>query len=268
MENFILWLQSLLIGMVQGFTEPLPISSSGHVVILRTLWNDAVSDLSLEIFLNSASFLAVLFVLRKEIFMLLKDVFEGLKKKDVNEALTMSMKIVVGSVPIIVIGLFFRDIVEEWLSANSLLTVGIGLLFTSALLLMSHFVSKRSIPKPLSLKSSFLIGVSQVIAIIPGISRSGMTFSAGILNKIDKKQALTYSMYLYLVVSFGSLVLSLNEFRGFLDGYGLTAFVASFVMTVISLKWFYRILEKNRLIIFSLYCLFVGIITLGLASLI
>lgn len=265
MDNLIEWLQSLIIGMVQGFTEPLPISSSGHVVLVRSLFNQSVTDLSYELFLNIASFLAVLVVLRKELFELFKAFIKAIQEKESNDSLETMVNVLIGSIPIIVIGLLFRNIVESWLNVSILLTVGLGLWFTALVLFITDRFIRQSNKSKVSKIDAFWIGLFQVIAIIPGISRSGMTFSSGILRKISPKEALTYSMYLYLVVSFGGILLTLSDILGMMSYFSITAFIGSFVMTLLSLKWFYKILEKRSLIIFSIYCFTVGLITLGFA---
>lgn len=260
---------AILLGLIQGFTEPLPISSSGHLVLAQRLLSlDSVS-LALEMTLNFASLVAVIFVYRKSFVTITVDTYQYLikrnnHKKDVFE---LSINVVIGTVPAALIGLFLLDIVETWLVNQAVLMVGIGLVVTGIFLGITQFRVNHAIEMKMNRIKALGVGISQLAAIIPGISRSGSTFLTGVLLKVKPQEALKFSFLLYVPISFAALILSIRDL-GTIQlpllaiGFG---FIASFIATYAALQWFFRILERKNYFGFMLYCLGVGGIAIVMA---
>ncbi len=229
----------LIFGLIQGLTEPLPISSSGHLVVLRYVFNtNAFDDLTFEILLNFASFLAIFFLFRKDIFRLIISFFKYIFKKEervkpqVKEDFKYAWLIVLGSVPAGVVGVLFKDVIESKLSNIKFL--GIAFLITALLLYLVRKLNGNKKDKDLTFKDAIVIGLFQMIALIPGISRSGAVLVGCLIRKLDRDTALKYAFMLYLPVSIGSFVLSIPDLLE-IDGtlalpYGI-GFISSLVMT-------------------------------------
>lgn len=241
-------LKYILISMVQGFTEPLPISSSGHMVVVRNLFNIKNQDLTLEIFLNFASTLAIcLFLLTKRIY--IKDIF--------NKSLII--KLIVASIPAIIIGFCFKDKIEGFILNNKY--IGMTLLITSCLLFISFLLINKYKSNNITIFNSLNLGLAQSVALMPGISRMGCVLTSGIAQGINYKKVLDFSNLLYLVISFGSIILALPDLISLdfkLIPYYLISFLVTFICTYFSIRWFYGIISKNSLLVFFFYTLIFG----------
>lgn len=260
----------VIFGLVQGITEPLPISSSGHLVILRYLFNtDAFDDLTFEIVLNFASFLAIFFLFRKDIFRLIGSFFKYIFKPEFRK--TPSIKddfkyawlIVLGSIPAAIGGIFFKDFIESKLGNVKIL--GVAFLITALLLFLVRKLNGSKKDKDLTVKDALLIGLFQLFALMPGISRSGSVLVGCLLRKLDRDTALRYAFMLYLPVSVGSLLISIPDLLE-IDShlalpYGL-GFLVSMVTTYFASLWFFDVVKKGRLAKFSIYLLCLGLIIL------
>ncbi|MEK4249232.1 undecaprenyl-diphosphate phosphatase [Paenibacillus sp. FSL W7-1287] len=268
MSEMLEWLKYLILGMIQGFTEPIPISSSGHLIIAQNLLGMEQHGLSFEIMTNTASLIAILFIYREVITRLVKNGFGYVKTKETQykSDFNFILYIIIGSIPAGVIGVLFKDKIEEVFS-TSLTTVAIALLVTGvALWLIRNF---RGVKRDgdLSVKDAIIVGLAQAVALIPGISRSGSTVIASIATGMKQDTALRYSFMLYIPVSLGGVVLGLSdiisdpELQALWLPY-LISFVTSLVVTYFSMRWFMGIMEKGNLHYFSYYCFLVGALIL------
>lgn len=260
----------LIFGLVQGLTEPLPISSSGHLVVLRYLFNtDAFDDLNFEILLNFASFLAIFFLFRKDIFRLLKSFFtyifkrEERRKKEVQEDYRYAWLVVLGCIPAGIVGVLFKDFIEDKLSNVKFL--GVAFLITAIMLFLVRKLKGTKKDKDITVLDSIIIGLFQMFALIPGISRSGAVLVGCLLRDLDRDSSLRYAFMLYLPVSIGSFVLSIKDLLGVDSAlylpYGI-GFVATLIMTYFASLWFFGIVKKGKLAKFSIYLLLLGTIIL------
>lgn len=260
----------LIFGLVQGLTEPLPISSSGHLVVLRYLFNtDTFDDLTFEILLNFASFIAIFFLFRKDIFRLIESFFKYIFKKDsrkdpkVADDFKYCWLIVLGSVPAAIGGILLKDFIESKLGNIKIL--GVAFLITALMLFLVRKINGSKKDKDLTFMDALIIGLFQLIALVPGISRSGAVLVGCLLRKLDRDSALRYAFMLYLPVSIGSFVLSIKDLvnidTSLILPYSL-GFLATTVMTYFASLWFFGIVKKGRLAKFSIYLVALGAIIL------
>lgn len=257
----------IFLGIIQGLTEPLPISSSGHVFVLKKLLGITTTDLNFEIIVNFGSLLAILVIYKDDLIKLIKNFFKYFKVKneETKKDFKYCMLIVLGSIPVGIMGLLFKDSIESKL--NNMSIIGIAFLVTSLfLLLVSNIKGKRN-ESDMNVMDSLIVGTSQVIALIPGISRSGSTLIGGLFRKLDRETALRYSFMLYIPVSVGTTILGLkdllemNNIHDLVLPYGL-GFIASMVVSYFTLRWFIKVVKKGNLKYFSLYTLLLGLLIL------
>lgn len=255
----------ILLGIIQGFTEPLPISSSGHLVIFEKLFHLGIeNDLNFEIIVNSGSLIAIVFVFRKDIIALVRNSYLYLFKKETSHKKDFQyvLLLIIAVIPAGFIGFLFKDIIES--TFKTLLTVGISLLITSCAL---YLVSKEAVENTkseISIRDAIVIGLFQVIALIPGISRSGSTMVGGLSRKIKFEDTMRFSFLLYIPISIATLflgLLDLDTSNIFIFGY-IIAFIFSIISTYLAVKWFYKMVRKGNLKYFSLYCFIVGFIVI------
>ncbi len=258
-------LQALVLGLVQGLTEFLPVSSSGHLAVVKELFGVDVDNLSFEVVVHAATVLSTIVAFRKEIFDLLKGFF----KFQNNPQTQYLLKIGVSMIPIFVVGVFFKDAVTEIFGAG-LTVVGIMLLVTAVLLVLGEYLSKRqavrSATKELGYKEAFIIGLAQSVAVLPGLSRSGTTIATGLMLGVDKKSVAQFSFLMVLVPILGEAFLELvsGELSMAASGISTTAvligFVSAFVSGYIACRWMIRIVQKAKLRYFSIYCICVAVL--------
>ena len=260
-------LKYIFLGIVQGLTEPLPISSSGHIFILRHIMDLGTSDLNFEIIVNFGSLLAILLIYKDDIIRLIKNFFGYLKEEtpENKKDFRYSLLIIFGCIPIGIVGFLFKDKIEEYL--NNIKIVGISFLVTSLFLFLVSKIKGERKDKDLNIKDALVVGLTQVIAVIPGISRSGSTLIGGIFRKMDRETALKYSFMLYIPVSLGTTILGIKDLleieniHKLVLPYGL-GFIASFVVSYFTLRWFIKAVKKGNLKYFSIYCLLLGLAVL------
>ena len=261
-------LKYIILGIIQGLTEPLPISSSGHLVIFKNLFNLAsLNDLNFEIIVNFASFLAISFIYRKDIIKLIKDSFNYLKTKEYKyyHSFKYILLIILACIPAGILGLLFKDKID--LISSNVKYIGISLLITSLALFIVRKIDGIKKDNNITYKDSFIIGLFQGIALLPGISRSGATLTGGLLRNIKKEDAVKFSFMLYLPISIASFILGIkdfttsNSFNNLYVSY-ILGFIFSLFTTYFATKWFINIIKKKKLIYFSLYCLVVGLLVL------
>lgn len=241
--------EEIFLAIVQAATEFLPISSSGHLALIGNLVSEP--NLFLISVLHFASLLAVLVFTRKEIFNLLS--FE-------KKYFRLWIFLIVATIPAGIFGFFFKDLVER--SLSSLFFISGGFFFTGLILLATKFCgsnSKFEKKSRLNLKKSFFIGLMQMFALFPGVSRSGMTISSGIFSGIDKKFAAKFSFLLFIPLALGAMIL---EFGKIYFSWSLIAsFLICFALSLIFLSLLYKIIRKNLFWVFGFYCLAMGIVS-------
>ncbi|AJD90714.1 UDP pyrophosphate phosphatase [Jeotgalibacillus malaysiensis] len=267
-EQLWLLLKFTFLGLFQGFTEPIPISSSGHLQLAQYFLGIEIegNNFTFELMVNSASLIAVLLVFREDIMRLITRGLGYIKtrKPEDKTEFNFILYLIIGTIPAGVIGVLFDDDISR-LSGPQ--TVAITLMITGiALFLIRNLRGKRG-ESGMSIKDALIIGGAQAIALIPGISRSGATIVAAMARGIHQETALRYSFLLFVPVSLGGMVLSFSDFLqddNLADLWlpYLLAFIASLIASYFSLKWFMNIMAKGNLIYFAIYCLTVGPIVL------
>lgn len=263
------FIKYLILGILQGITEPLPISSSGHIFLFKALFNtNMFNDFNLEIFLNFASFIAILLIFRKEVFELIVGFFDYLfkKKKKAKELFDYCMLVIVGTIPVGIFGLILKDPLENLLYKNVFL-VGVGFLITAVSLIIVMNSDGKKEDKDLTVKDALIVGLIQAIALTPGISRSGMTLVGCLLCGMSRKTSLKYSFMLYFPVSVATMLLGIKDIAvgGItigLFGFYLVGMIFAFIGTYLAYKLLTNVVENGKLWHFSLYLFLVSIFTI------
>lgn len=253
-------LDSILLGIIQGLTEFLPVSSSGHLELGKAILGDnSVPEESLlfTVVLHFATALSTIFVFRKDIWSLLK----GILKFEWNEDLQFASKIAISMLPAVIVGLFFEKELEQLFGGNILL-VGFMLLVTAILLFFAD--KAKNTNKKVSFGNAFVIGVSQAIAMLPGISRSGATISTSVLLGNDKTKAARFSFLMVVPLIFGKIAKDVLSGDLSLESQNFTAlsigFIAAFISGLFACTWMISLVKKSKLIYFAIYCAVVGLI--------
>ena len=251
-------LETLILGIVQGLTEFLPVSSSGHLELVKAIFGsdyEKQQGLLITITLHAATAFSTLFVFRKDIALILSDLMI-LKK---GERLNFSKKIVLSMIPAVFIGLFFEDLIAS-LFDGKIALVGIMLMITALLLYWADRVNENN--KELSYGNAFSIGLIQAIAILPGISRSGATIALGVLLKIDRDKAARFSFLMVIPLILGSIVKSILDGNLTQESTELfpllIGFLGAFFTGVFACRWMISLVKKSKLKYFSFYCIMVG----------
>jgi undecaprenyl-diphosphatase len=259
------WIEAILLGLVQGLTEFLPVSSSGHLEIGKHLLGINTSDnLSFTVVVHGATVLSTLVVFRRDIVSLLT----GLLRFQWNEETRYLAKIAFSMIPIAVVGLFFKDQVEGVFDSGSIiLLVGLMLLVTASFLAFSYY--RKSGSRDITFKDALVIGVAQTIAVLPGISRSGATIATGLIIGNKREEVARFSFLMVLVPILGENLLSAVKggFSSSSEGVGglvlIAGFVAAFVSGLLACQWMIEIVKKGKLIWFALYCALIGALAIG-----
>lgn len=252
---------SILLGIIQGLTEFLPVSSSGHLEIAKTFFESnrlPQESLLMTIVLHGATALSTLVVFRKTVIELITEFFQWKK----NKAFYFVLYILISMVPAVLIGLFFEELISNFFH-NNIGLVGAMLIFTASLLYLADKAQPTSID--LNAKSAFLIGLMQAVAILPGISRSGATIATATLLGIDKEKAARFSFLMVIPLILGSMAKSLLEYTP-TSSTPITplviGFVTAFITGVFACKWMLVLVKKAKLKYFGAYCFTVGIAAL------
>lgn len=269
-NDIVTLLKYLILGLVQGVTEPIPISSSGHLIIVREIFGIEAKGLSFEIFVNFASLLAVLIIYRHDIIRLITNGLTYLIKKDpaAKSDFMFIIYLIVGTIPVGIVGVLFGDAVGDALSGPyATEIVGATLLVTAAAIWTIRNLRGKKVDGDLTLRDAIIVGLAQAVAVTPGISRSGASIVAAMLVGMRQDTALRFSFLLYIPVSLGSGILEIPEivrdpyFNQLMIPY-IIAFIASFIATYFALKWFMDIMRKGNLKYFAYYCVVVGLLVL------
>ncbi len=256
-------LDALLLGIIQGLTEFLPVSSSGHLEIGKAILGDTSvpeESLMFTVVVHFATAMSTIVVFRKDIL----EIITGLFKFKWNEQTQFSTKIVLSMIPAVIVGLFFEEQLEALFGSNILL-VGCMLIVTAVLLWLAD--KAKNTEKKVSFSNAFVIGVSQAIAMIPGISRSGATISTSVLLGNDKSKAARFSFLMVIPLILGKIAKDL--LGGDLTTSGgnasvlIIGFLAAFVAGLVACTWMIKLVKKSKLSWFAIYCLIVGLIAIG-----
>lgn len=258
------WIEALILGLVQGLTEYLPVSSSGHLAIGSEFFGiEGEENLAFTVAVHVATVFSTLVILWKEIDW----IFRGLFKCQLNEETKYVLNIVVSMIPVGIVGVFFKDYVEE-VFGSGLAIVGAMLLLTAVLLTFSYYAKPRQKEK-ISLRDAFIIGLAQACAVMPGLSRSGSTIATGLLLGNKKETLAQFSFLMVIPPILGEALLDVvkglngEEAFGGIDALPLTVgFLAAFVSGCLACKWMINIVKKGKLIYFGIYCAIAGVLTL------
>lgn len=256
------WFEALILGLIQGLTEFLPVSSSGHLEIGKVLLNIEVKEsLSFTVLVHFATVLSTITVFFKDI----KKLFAGLFQFQWNEETRYVSKILVSMVPVLIVGILFREEVESLFSGN-LVLVGAALMVTALLLISTQLVKpgKKKIP----FLDAFLMGIAQAMATIPGISRSGATISAGLLLKNGRSEVAQFSFLMVLLPIIGAALLDILSMSSSSSEVGISTsslvigFLAAYLSGYMACRWMINLVKKGKLYWFAIYCAIVGIISI------
>lgn len=254
-------IQALLLGLLQGLTEFLPVSSSGHLEIGHAVLGvQTANNLLFAVSVHVATVLSTLVVFRKDILKLLTD----LVAFQWNESTRYVAKLLFSSIPVLILGLFFAEQIEQFFTGN-LVLVGSMLLVTSGLLTFAHFAQKGNLQ--ITWGKAFLIGMAQAMAVMPGISRSGATIATGLLLKTKKDEVARFSFLMVLIPILGAAFLDViggdfSEESAIGTGPLIIGFFAAFISGLLACSWMIKIIKKGNLIYFAIYCLIIGLIAI------
>ena len=255
--NFI---ESIILGIIQGLTEFLPVSSSGHLELGKALLHiELENDLLFSIIVHAATTLSTIVVFRNDIMLIIRDIF----KFEWNESTQFAAKIILSMIPVGIVGLLFKNEVEGFFQGDIQL-VGFMLCLTGVLLLLTHFIKDRQ-GGEVTFWRAIVIGIAQAVAIIPGLSRSGATISTALLIGTDRSKAACFSFLMVILPIIGATLLEVKDYLeqpSTLDLSPLVlvaGFVSSFVAGLFACKLMIDLIKKGKLIYFSIYCFIVGI---------
>ncbi|MBR9758488.1 MAG: undecaprenyl-diphosphate phosphatase [Algicola sp.] len=255
-------IDSIILGIIQGLTEFLPVSSSGHLELGKAILGDhsvPKESLLFTVVLHFATALSTIVVFRKDLWLILK----GLLQFKWNEDLQFSLKIIASMVPAVLIGLFFEAQLESLFGSNILL-VGFMLLVTAALLFLADLA--KDTKKDVSFSNAFVIGLAQAIAMLPGISRSGATISTSVLLGNDKSKAARFSFLMVVPLIFGKIAKDVLSGELTYESTNILplslGFLAAFISGLFACTWMIALVRKSKLTYFALYCAIVGLIAI------
>lgn len=258
----------IFLGALQGLTEPIPVSSSGHLVVFRELINgNAFNDLNFEIIVNFGSLIAIIIFFWQDIKSLIIDFFMYIKTKQKKYYANFKYcwLIVIGTVPAGFVGLLFKDQIENLLISVKI--IGGALLITSGCLYLIRNIKGKKDDKKITFKDALIIGLFQVIALFPGISRSGATLVGGMFRNLKRDAAFKFSFMLYIPISLATMALGVSDLISMdLSSiywlYYLCGMLAATIVTYFATKWFHNIMKSGKLIYFVYYCLIAGTLIL------
>lgn len=261
------WLEALILGIVQGLTEFLPVSSSGHLEIGQALLGTAGEEnLTFAVLVHVATVLSTLVILWKEVEQLFKGTFTTLQW---NAEKDYVAKILVSMIPVFIVGMFFKDQVEQFFG-NGLLLVGICLLITAFLLALSEWLQTKRLNKghEVTYRDAIIIGIAQACAVLPGLSRSGTTIATGLLCGVKKESVAQFSFLMVLIPILGEALLDLMDLlKGEMTSDlgivpAVVGFLAAFATGCFACRFMIEIVRRQRLVWFALYCAIVGSVTI------
>lgn len=258
------WFEALILGLLQGLTEYLPVSSSGHLAIGSALFGiDGEENLAFTITVHVATVFSTLFILWKEISW----IFKGLFRFEMNDETRYVFNILISMIPVGIVGVFFKDQVET-VFGSGLTIVGYMLLLTAALLAFSYYAKPR-IKDKISLRDAFIIGLAQACAVMPGLSRSGSTIATGLLLGNKKENLAQFSFLMVIPPILGEALLDIIKMMSGENIMGdipatslIVGFLAAFISGCLACKWMINIVKKGKLIYFAIYCVIAALFCL------
>lgn len=263
------FLDAIILGIIQGLTEFLPVSSSGHLEIVKALQGQDLSggsSMLMTVILHLATALSTLVVFRKEVFEIIRGLFEFKN----NDHFQFSVKIVLSMIPAAIVGVFFDDIIESFFN-GAVLLVGCMLIVTGLLLFLAD--KAKNTEKDVSFLHALIIGIAQAIAILPGISRSGATIGTSVLLGIDRSKAAKFSFLMVVPLIFGKVAkdvlggdisaeVAVDNPNAVGASLLIAGFIAAFITGIIACTWMISLVKKAKLSYFSYYCFVVGAIAI------
>ena len=256
--------ESIVLGAVQGLTEFLPVSSSGHLQLAKELLDvELEENLAFDVVLHAATVLSTIVVLWREI----AGLFRGLFTRGMNDEKAYILKLVISMIPIGIVGFMFKDKIDAILASNYVMVVVGAMLLLTALLLSFAYYAKPRQRDTISYRDAFIIGVAQAVAAMPGLSRSGSTIATGLLLGNRKEVVATFSFLMVLAPIMGETLLNVLDGGLVISGVSTAAlvagFVSAFVVGCLACRFMIDIVKRGKLIWFALYCAVVGVIAIG-----
>ncbi|MFP7736776.1 undecaprenyl-diphosphate phosphatase [Priestia aryabhattai] len=265
-SEFIYVIKLIIIGLVQGFTEPIPVSSSGHVMIVSEILGLGEQGFTFAILTNTASLLAILYIYRQDIIRIMINSIYYLKtgNRRFKSDFRFLCFIIIGTIPAGVLGILLNDYIADNVHMT---TIALMLFITGVALWLVRNMKGIKDERNLTIKDAFIVGLGQAVALTPGISRSGATIISAIAVGMKQDIALRFSFMLYIPISIGGAILSFSDFWNETNKVDLvipylTAFIATLLMTYFAMKWFMGIMKKGKLVYFTYYCFVVGALLL------
>ncbi|MCH2192547.1 undecaprenyl-diphosphate phosphatase [Kordia sp.] len=254
-------INAIILGIIQGLTEFLPVSSSGHIELGKVILGAEIKeDMLFTVVVHFATALSTIVIFRKDIMELLKGIFQF----KWNEEFQFALKVLISMIPAAIVGVYFEDQLEALFEGN-LLLVGCMLIITAALLFFAD--KAKNTNKNVSYSNAAIIGISQAIAMLPGISRSGATISTSVLLGNDKTKAARFSFLMVVPLIFGKIGKDIFSGELALESSDILpmslGFIAAFVAGLFACTWMINLVKKSKLTYFSIYCLIVGLIAIG-----
>lgn len=257
------WIEALILGIIQGLTEFLPVSSSGHLEIGKVLLGVELQDnLTFDIIVHAATVCSTVVVFRKQ----LANLFSGAIRFQWNDETQYIAKLLFSALPVVFVGLFLEDTIEGFFSGN-LILVGSMLLVTATLLSFTYYAKQRD--KNISFFDAFIIGIAQALAVMPGISRSGATIATALILRNKREEAARFSFLMVLLPILGKAGLDIIKGDLVEDSMQILplviGFVAAFLVGLLACKLMITIVNRSKLIYFAIYCAVIAIITIALS---
>lgn len=257
-------LEAIILGIVQGLTEFLPVSSSGHLQLAKEILGVEIeNNLTFDVLLHAATVLSTIVVLWSEVWWLLKGIFS----RGMNDEKRYFLKLVVSMIPVGIVGVLLRDHIDAMLSSQYIMAVvGAMLLLTAALLAFAYYARPRQ-RTTISYRDAFIIGLGQAVATMPGLSRSGTTIATGLLLGNDKSAVATFSFLMVLAPILGQTLLDVVDGGFTITGIGIDAliagFITAFVVGCLACRFMIGVVKRGKLIWFAIYCAIVGCVAIG-----
>lgn len=255
-------LEAIILGIIQGLTEFLPVSSSGHLELVKTIQGQELSggsSMMMTVVLHFATALSTVVVFRKDIIKIVKGLFQF----KLNDDFLFSIKIILSMIPAAIVGVLYDDIIESFFGGQVLL-VGLMLIVTGLLLFLAD--RAKNTVRDISTKNAVIIGIAQAIAILPGISRSGATIGTSVILGVDREKAARFSFLMVVPLIFGKMAKDLFSSEFTTEDISITVisagFIAAFITGIAACTWMISLVKKSKLSYFSYYCFAVGLIAI------
>lgn len=254
------WFEAIVLGLIQGLTEFLPVSSSGHLELGKFLFGiDHESNFYFSVAVHGATVLSTIAVFRKEIF----DLIKGFFRFKLNDETKYVFKIIVSMIPVGIAGFFLTDIIDEYF-AGDMISLGVQFIISAGFMLITLFIRPKE--KPIGYLDAFIMGIAQAIAVLPAISRSGATIATGMMLGNKKSEIAKFSFLMVLIPIIGANLVELRSGDFVTEGTSLTViligFITAFVSGYFACKWMITLVKKGSLLWFSVYCILIGIVSI------